>query len=82
MHLYFAMFGKLFALVATVHAVPTPQTWGIGTGTWIYIAGRDTWIYIAGRDAWIYIAGRDAWIYIAGRDVNNYRVKRRLEDRL
>ena len=55
MHLYFAMFGKLFALVATVHAVPTPQTWGIGTGTWIYIAGRD---------------------------VNNYRVKRRLEDRL
>ena len=55
MHLYFAMFGKLFALVATVHAVPTPQTWGIGTGTWIHIAGRD---------------------------VNNYRVKRRLEDRL
>ena len=41
MHLYFAMFGKLFALVATVHAVPTPHTWGIGTVTWIYIAGRD-----------------------------------------
>ncbi|XP_023329521.1 rho GTPase-activating protein gacK isoform X3 [Eurytemora carolleeae] len=32
MHLYLYMFGKLFALVATVHAVPTPQTWGIGTG--------------------------------------------------